>query len=248
LGRNGDIPLTVDDVSKKVVEKILKETAPMSTGFLPEEETNKIMAAYGLPVLSMGLARSPQEAVEFAAESGYPVVLKIASPEIPHKSDIGGVLLNLESAEDVNEGYAALMKIAEKVAPRAKVMGVYVQSMVTAGQEVILGAVHDPQFGPLIMFGSGGVEVEGLEDVSFALAPATQQEIGYLLNSTWAGKKLRGFRSLPPADKNAVEDALVRLGQLASDFPQIGEIEINPLRVQNEGQGAVAVDVRIKLT
>jgi acetyltransferase len=116
--------------------------------------------------------------------------------------------------------------------------------MLAEGQEVIVGAIQDPQFGPLVMFGSGGVEVEGLKDVRFALAPVPREEAEALLDETWAGRRLSGFRNLIPADREAVLDIISRLAQLSSDFPQLTEIEINPLRVLGEGQGAYAVDVR----
>jgi succinyl-CoA synthetase beta subunit len=123
---------------------------------------------------------------------------------------------------------------------------VHVQRMLPAGQEVILGALQDDQFGSMVMFGSGGVEVEGLNDVAFALAPLTPADADHLLESTWAGRKLNGFRHLPPADKEMVLESLYRLGQLAADFPQLAEIEINPLRVLPAGQGAYAIDIRIR--
>jgi acetyltransferase len=119
--------------------------------------------------------------------------------------------------------------------------------MVPPGQEVIVGAVQDPQFGAVMMFGSGGTEVEGLKDLSFGLAPLTDLDIHNMLQKTWAGQKLKGFRNIQPADINAVHEVLIRLAQLASDFPQLAEIEINPLRVFNEGQGAAAVDIRIRV-
>jgi acetyltransferase len=119
--------------------------------------------------------------------------------------------------------------------------------MIPSGQDVIIGAIQDAQFGALVMFGSGGIEVEGLKDVKFALAPLTYHEARQLLEGTWAGKKLQGFRNLPPADMEAAIDALLRLAQLASDYPQFTEIEINPLNVLEEGKGAVAVDVRVKV-
>lgn len=121
------------------------------------------------------------------------------------------------------------------------------QRMLPPGQEVIVGIVRDPQFGALVMFGSGGVEVEGLKDVTFSLAPLSREEAARMLERTWAGRKLRGFRSLAPADREAVIDTLVKLAALGADLPQIAEIEINPLRVLGAGQGAVAVDVRAKL-
>jgi acetyltransferase len=195
----------------------------------------------------MVLASSPQEAVRAAEELGYPVVIKIASPDIPHKSDIGGVLLNLTNADAVRTGFEKAVQNAKKHAPNARILGVHVQKMIPSGQEVIIGAVQDPQFGNLVMFGSGGVEVEGLKDIAFSLAPLTDKEVDYLLKSTWAGQKLDGFRNIPSADKEAVKKALICLSQLVSDFPEIEEIDLNPLRVLPPGQGVVAIDIRIKL-
>ncbi|MCK4489016.1 MAG: acetate--CoA ligase family protein, partial [Anaerolineales bacterium] len=182
-----------------------------------------------------------------AAEIGLPVVLKVASPDISHKTDVGGVLLNLADEKSVRAGFRAILDQAKAVRPDADVQGIYVQEMVPLGQEVIMGAVQDPQFGALMMFGSGGTEVEGLKDLAFGLAPLTEPEMDTMLNKTWAGRKLGGFRNLLPADITAVRDVLVRLAQLASDFPQLAEIEINPLRVFPEGKGAAAVDVRIRV-
>ena len=132
--------------------------------------------------------------------------------------------------------------------PQSEIQGVYVQRMLPAGQEVILGAIQDAQFGPMVMFGSGGVEVEGLKDVAFSLAPLTIQDAEWMLENTWAGRKLHGFRNLPPADRQAVLEALILLGQLSADFPQLAEIEINPLRVFSDSQGTAALDVRMRLS
>jgi succinyl-CoA synthetase beta subunit len=131
--------------------------------------------------------------------------------------------------------------------PQAKIQGVTVQQMIPSGQEVILGAVQDAQFGPLAMFGSGGIEVEGFRDVSFRLAPLSNEDAKEMLDSTWAGRKLYGFRNLPPADREAVLQALLRVAQLAADFPELAEVEINPLRVLPAGQGVFAVDIRLIL-
>jgi acetyltransferase len=136
---------------------------------------------------------------------------------------------------------------AKTALPEASITGVYVQEMVPIGQEVIVGAVHDPQFGPVMMFGSGGTEVEGLKDLAFGLAPLTELEIENMLNRTWAGQKLHGFRNILPADIPALQEVLIRLAQLVNDFPQIAEFEINPLQVFPEGKGAAAVDVRVRL-
>jgi acetyltransferase len=175
------------------------------------------------------------------------VALKIDSADISHKSDFGGVLLNISTAQSVREGYAAIIQNIEAKRPDAKIRGVQVQRMLSEGQEVIVGAVQDAQFGALVMFGSGGVEVEGLRDVAFALAPATEEEARHMLASTWAGRKLEGFRNLLPADREATIEVILRMAQLAADFPQIAEIEINPLRVMPGGGGAYAVDVRASI-
>jgi acetyltransferase len=147
-------------------------------------------------------------------------------------------------AEAVRRGYGQVIASARRARPEARIQGVQIQQMIPAGQEVIVGMVRDAQFGPLMMFGSGGVEVEGLKDVTFELAPLNRGEAQVMLDRTWAGRKLRGFRNIPPADRTAVIDVLMRLARLAVDFPQLEEIEINPLRVLPEGQGAFAVDVR----
>ncbi len=207
-------------------------------------ELVQILEAYGIPTLPLGLAHSSEEAVALAESFGYPVALKVVSPDIVHKSDVGGVMLGLSSVQEVAEAFITITHNVRSARPGARVEGVYVQRMLPEGQEVIIGAVQDEQFGPLVMFGSGGVEVEELKDVAFALAPLSHEEAEYLLESTWAGRKLRGYRNLPPADRQAVLDILIRLAQLAADFPQLAEIEINPLRVPPQGQGAFALDAR----
>jgi acetyl coenzyme A synthetase (ADP forming)-like protein len=233
-------------VEKEVVRKIL-DLRKHTPGFLNAIETSAVLKAYKLPGVPMRLAVTSEEALTFAHEMGYPVVLKVASPDIIHKSDIGGVMLNLTDPEAVSTGFSKIIASTKANFPDANILGVYVQRMLPAGQEVILGAVQDAQFGPLVMFGSGGVEVEGLKDVTFSLAPLTLQDAEWMLENTWAGRKLHGFRSLPPADQKSVLDSLILLGQLAADFPQLAEIEINPLRVFPHSQGSAALDVRMRL-
>jgi acetyltransferase len=174
------------------------------------------------------------------------LALKIAAADLAHKSDLGGVLLDLADEQAVANGYRQMIERIKAANPRSTIAGAYVQVMAPAGQDVIVGAVQDPQFGPVVMFGSGGVEVEGLRDVGFALAPLTRNEAEALLNQTWAGRKLRGFRNLPPADREAAIDVLLRLGQMASDLPELAEIEINPLRVLPAGKGVLALDIRCR--
>jgi acetyltransferase len=264
LARAEETPLIRQDVDPEAVRTTLaqplhrtllpaRETVPGERPrsqdthrFLPQEDIDRIMAAYGIPTLPMALARTADEAVELARQAGFPVALKIASPDIPHRSDVRGVLLNLRDDEAVAEGFHTVMSNARAARPQAEIVGVRVQRMILRGQDIIVGAVQDPQFGPLVIFGSGGVEVEGLKDVAFSLAPVTREEVEYVLESTWAGRRLRGYRHMPPADRAAVIEALVRLAQLAADFPQLSEIEINPLRVLPEGHGVFAVDVRVR--
>ncbi len=234
------------EVDKGSVGKFFNSHKLVS-GFLNSEDISLILKAYHLPDVPLRLAINTEEAIKYAHEVGFPVVMKIASPDISHKSDIGGVMLNLVDTEAVSIAYSEIISNARAAYPDAIVDGIYVQPMLPAGQEVILGAIQDAQFGPMVMFGSGGVEVEGLKDVAFGLAPVTNQDAEWMLENTWAGRRLRGFRHLPPADRQAVLDTIKRLGQLAADFPQLAEIEINPLRVFPSSQGVAALDVRMKL-
>jgi acetyl coenzyme A synthetase (ADP forming)-like protein len=221
---------------------------PQPDAFLPVEILEKILTAYGIHTPASRLALSAEQAAEIALQTGFPVALKISSPDILHKSDVNGVLLNLHDQAAVIHGFNQLMENAQLIRPHAQITGVHVQRMASSGQDVIVGAFQDQHFGPMVMFGSGGTEVEGLKDVAFALAPMTPEEAEFLLESTWAGRKLQGFRNLPPADRESVLDALGRMAQLAADFPELAEIEINPLRVLGAGQGALALDARARLS
>jgi acetyltransferase len=214
---------------------------------VPYEVLNNVLTAYGIPVPPTGLASTAEEAAKLAAQMGFPVAIKVASPDIIHKSDAGAILLDLQEPAQVVRGFAEVIANARRAMPGAQIDGVTVQKMVVGGQEVIVGAVQDPQFGPLVMFGSGGVEVEGLQDVEFAIAPLSAGEAEDIMVSTWAGRRLEGFRHLPPADREATIAIIRRLAQLAADFPQLAEIELNPVRVMPQGQGAYAVDFRARL-
>ena len=214
---------------------------------MPRLTALDIFESYGFRTVRNELASDENAAVRLAEKCGYPVAIKVASADIPHKSDVGGVYLGAMTAEEVISGFRLVVENARQARPEARVDGATIQHMVPAGQDVIVGTLNDPQFGPLVMFGSGGVEVEGLKDVAFALAPLTRREAEEMLERTWAGRKLKGFRSLAPADREAVIDALVRLGQLAVDHPRIQEMEINPLRVLTPGEGAFAIDIRVRL-
>lgn len=238
-------PEVVKDVDGDAVRAILDKAEPGETGFLSADQSALIAEAYGLSLPPERLVSSPEEAVQAAASLGMPVALKIVSPDVPHKSDAGGVLLGLDSADEVAQGYQQIMDSVLQAIPEAEVTGVAVQPMIGEGQDVIVGVVRDDQFGPMLMFGTGGVEVEARRDVAFGLAPLNRVEAEYMLETTWAGRRLAGFRHVAAGDREAVIQALIRLGQLAIDFPQIAEVEVNPLRVMQ--QGAQALDIRLRL-
>ena len=232
------------DVDRHAAARLL---AGFQDGNMPAPQVAQLLAAYGIRSAPCEVAASAQAAVDLAQQFGYPVALKVVSPDIQHKSDVGGVLLNVKNDAAVARGYAAIVRNVRLARPHAQINGIQVQRMLTEGQEVILGAVRDPQFGPLMMFGSGGVEVEGLKDVAFALAPLTGEEVEHLLASTWGGRRLNGYRHIPEADRLAVTEALQRLSLLVNDFPELSEIEINPLKVMPGQGGVFAVDVRARL-
>jgi len=204
-----------------------------------------LVAAYGIPTPPERLATTPEEAAAMAREIGFPVVLKIVSPDILHKSDIGGVILDVRDAAAARAGFATLVARATTTQPAAVVRRVQVQKMVTGGQEVIVGVKRDPIFGPLVMFGLGGIYVEALADVSFRLAPLTEFDAWEMIGEVRSAKLLAGVRGAAPADRPALVDAIVRIGQLATERPEIAELDVNPLLVLPEGQGVVAVDVRV---
>ncbi len=208
------------------------------SGLTPQE----LATSYGIPSLPLRIARTADEAAAVARELGFPVVMKIASPQILHKSEVGGVLLNLGDAAGVTSGYAQMKEDVRAQIPGAIIDGVHIQHQVGPGQEVIVGLIRDPNFGPLIMFGTGGIEAEALKDVAFDLAPLSPSQAAALMTRTWAGRRLDGFRSIPAVDRAAVQDVLVRLSWLAMERPEVMEFEINPLRVLP--QGAVALDIR----
>lgn len=218
-----------------------------SGGWLDQEQTVGLLEAFGMQTSGLTLAINSSDAVTTARKIGYPVVLKLASDEISHKSDIGGVVLNINSDEETKEAFDLILKRAKQAHPQARIDGVHVQRMIAGGQEVITGFVRDPQFGPLLMFGSGGVEVEGLKDVAFSLAPLSAEEAEQMVLRTWAGRKLLGFRSIAEADFSSVIDTLLRLSELAVKMPEILEMEINPLKVLEPGKGSVAIDIRAKI-
>lgn len=240
-------PRRPQSIRLQAARDVLAQAMPGRDGFLEAGVAARLAATYRIQTPAEKLAATAKEATAAARALGYPVVVKVASPDIPHKSDVGGIALGLNDAAAVAEAYEKVTQAARHAVEGARILGVSVQRMLPEGQEVIVGVVRDEQFGPLVMFGSGGVEVEGLKDVAFALAPLSDSEAADLVDKTWAGRKLKGFRNLAAADRAAALDCITRLGQLAIDFPQISEVEINPLRVLPGEGGAIALDVRVRL-
>jgi acetyltransferase len=179
---------------------------------------------------------------------GYPVAIKVASPDILHKSDIGGVKLNIGDATAVRDTFDLLVYRATRYMPDAQIWGCQIQQMVQGQHEVIIGMNNDPQFGPLVMFGLGGIYVEALRDVTFRIAPFSRREAEEMITEIRAYSLLRGVRGEPPADTAAIVDALLRVSQLVTEFPEIVEMDINPLIVREAGQGSVGVDMRLVLS
>ncbi len=234
-------PKPLTDVDREGAARLLREAwASGGEGFVDAEVAAKVAAAYGIRVPFSGLASTVAEAVALAEKAGYPVAAKLIAPGIVHKADVGGLALGLQDAQAVEAAFERLMAGHEG----ARVM---IQAMAPKGTEVILGAQRDPQFGPLLMFGMGGIYVEVLRDVAFRLAPIAAVDAREMIAETAVGKILAGVRGQPPADLEAVVETVQRLGQLVSDFPAIAEMDVNPLIVGEAGEGAWAVDVRLRL-
>lgn len=228
-------------------EEILRQVREKGRLTLGDEEARRLLTAYGIPVPRSELARTAEEAVAIAEEIGFPVALKIASPDILHKTDIGGVRLNVSGAQEVGDSFDPLTLRAQRYMPQARIWGVQVQEMIQEGREVLVGMSRDPHFGPLLAFGLGGIYVEVLRDVSFRLAPLSRGEAEEMIASTRAYWLLRGVRGEKPGDLEALVEAILRVSQLVTDFPQILELDINPLLVLEKGKGIVALDARMVL-
>jgi acyl-CoA synthetase (NDP forming) len=212
---------------------------------LLEPEAKTIASEYGIPIPKFKVATNEKEATSFADEIGYPIVLKIVSPDIIHKSDAGGVMVNLKNAAEVSNGYGKIVENIRKYKANAKIVGILVQEMAPQSTEVIVGAIKDPQFGPTIMFGLGGIFVEVLKDVNFRIAPLTADDAREMIIELKAYPLLKGFRNTPPADIDALVSILCSTSKLVMDNPQIKELDFNP--VMTYQKGAKTVDARIIL-
>lgn len=234
-------------VNRRRVERIIRRHLRTRQLQVGEAQAKMVLRAYGFNVSPGHVASSVEEAMETAEKIGYPVAMKIVSPDIIHKSDIGGVKLNLSSPEAVRDSYDLMMLRIRQRVPEARLEGVYVEKMCEHGREVILGMVRDPQFGPMLMFGLGGIFVEVMKDVTFYIAPVTQEEAMQMLERTKSFALLKGVRGQSSVDVSAIATGLQRISQLATDFPQISEMDINPFIVTEIGRDSIAVDARITL-
>lgn len=229
-------------INQTAAQNILLKTKDQPT--LGEAQTRPLLAAYGIPLVPGEWVQNVNDALQAAGRLGYPAALKIVSPDLLHKSEAGGIRLNLTDAASVETAYTDMFLKIQKSYPQARLEGMLIEKMAPKGHEVIIGMRRDATFGPLVMFGLGGIYVELLTDVAFRIAPMTYQQALDMVNSTRAGKLLAGLRGQPAADIAAVVDCILRLGKLALDFPEISEIEINPLLVYESGKGVLALDAR----
>ncbi len=228
-----------------VVLEIFSEVKKEGRKFLLEPEAKTVCMKYGIPVTDFKVAKNEAEAVKFAEKIGYPVVLKIVSPDIIHKSDVGGVVVNLRNARDVRKTYKQISKNVRKHKAKAKIVGMLVQEMAPESTEVIVGATKDPQFGPTLMFGLGGVFVEILKDVTFRIAPVTEDEAREMITEVKAYPLLKGYRNMPSADIEAIVRILLNTSRLVMEHQEIKELDLNPIIVYEKG--AKTVDARIIL-
>ncbi|MEM5801850.1 MAG: acetate--CoA ligase family protein [Candidatus Aenigmatarchaeota archaeon] len=227
-------------IPKRIFKKVLKDKRKN----LLEHEAYQVLNFYKIATPKWFLAKSKQEAVNFAEKIGYPVVLKIVSKDIIHKSDVGGVFIDLLNKEAVAKAYDQIMKNVKENAPKAKIEGIIVYEMVQKGKEVIVGGLKDAQFGQIIMFGSGGVLVELLEDVSFRVLPITKKDAEEMFYETKVSRVLKGYRG-KLLDVKAVINLILKTAKLLEDNPEIKELDINPVMVLEKG--AYPVDARIIL-
>jgi len=234
-------------VNRRRVERIIRRHLKVGQMQVGEAQAKAILRAYDFNVPPGQLAMTAEEAIDVADRIGYPVAMKISSPDVIHKSDLGGVKLNLGSAEAVRDAFDLMMLRIPQHVPTARIEGVYLEAMVGRGREIILGMTRDPQFGPMLMFGLGGIFVEVMKDVTFHIAPITKEESLQMLRSTRSFELLKGVRGQASVDLDAIADALQRISQLVTDFPQIAEMDINPFIAGTVGSESIAADARITL-
>jgi acetyltransferase len=230
--------------ARQLVETILKNNTERPV-HLSAGQVAELLDCYGIQQAKIASAATPAEAKAAAKKLGFPIAVKLASPTITHKTDVGGVVLNVTSEAGVEEAYETIRKNLKKLGREKEMSGVTLQRMVTGGIETIVGVTQDPSFGPLIMFGSGGVFAELLKDVVFKLHPITDLDAAEMINSLKMTRLFSGYRGAPPSDTEAVQELLLRVSTMVEDVPEIAELDLNPVSVRAKGEGYWAVDARI---
>ena len=243
--KSPDGNVTKFEVDKDKVQSIFDKVKSEGRTNLLEDEGRDILDAYGFPLPQSVVATTEDEAVTAANKIGYPIVMKISSPQIVHKSDAGGVKVNLTNDDETRDGFKTIMDNAKKYDSNADIKGVLIVEMVKGGKEMIIGSKLEPGMGPVVMLGMGGIYVEILKDVTFRLAPLTDQEANDMISSIKTKKLLDGVRGEEPSDINKLSECIQRLSQLVSDFKEIKELDMNPVLVMEKGQGCKILDVRI---
>ncbi len=234
----------VGTTPKELVAKALSEGRTK----LLEHEALALAEYYGIPVARYGIALSEDDVEKVIKSVGFPAVAKVVSPDISHKSDVGGVILGIKDVESALKAYKQIMENVKKNVPNARVTGVLYQKMAEPGYiEVIVGATRDPTFGPVIMFGLGGIFVEVLKDVSFRVAPLEPEDAEEMIKEIKTHKILEGYRGMPPRDVESIKDILMKVSKLMLEVDEIQDIDLNPIMLYEKGKGAVAVDVRVIL-
>lgn len=239
--------ITKFNADKAKVKKVFDAVKKQRRTNLLEEEGQEVLRAYGFPLPQSILAKTEDEAVKAAKQIGFPVVMKIASPQIIHKSDAGGVKVGMSNEKDVRDAFSTIIKNAKKYNQKATIKGILVQEMVKGGKELIIGSKLEPGFGPVIMLGMGGIYVEVLKDVTFRLAPITNKEADDMINSIKTKKLLEGVRGEKPSDLKKLSELIQKLSALVTDFKEIKELDMNPVLVMEQGKGCKILDIRIGL-
>jgi len=227
------------------IKEILEKAKQQGRTALNEVESKDVLKTIGIPTTETRLATSKEEAVAFAKAIGFPVVLKIVSQDVLHKSDSGGVKLNITNEEGVSRAYDEILTSVKKAVPSAKIEGVSVQNMARSGLEVIIGLSKDPQFGPVLMFGIGGILVEIMKDVAFRIVPLTRRDAREMIREIKGYPLLEGYRGMEPANIPLLEEMLLKVSNFAEENPDVREMDLNPVYAYRDN--ALAVDARIIL-
>jgi len=230
---------------REQVDEIFRKAKVEGRKFLLEHEAKTVCKLYGIPVTKLKIAKTREEAAKFSEEIGYPTVLKIISPNVLHKFDVGGVMLDINSSEEAKNAFNKILENVKNHKPDAQVDGILVQEMAPCSTEVIVGAIKDPQFGQTLMFGLGGTFVEIMKDVSFRIAPINEDDARQMISEVKASIILRGYRGQPPRDIDAITKILLDTSRLVMEHPNIKELDLNPVMVYEKG--AKTVDARIIL-